>query len=171
MIKYSKKIYTIPYVATSIGVKMVEEDLTKEEKKLIEKVKKKGLEDKIVYDNDLSEEEEELIDKLVRAGFNKNVAITFVFLAGRDETRSREIEDATRLRQPEVSIAMQELKERGWVTKRDLKKEGKGRPVHIYRLDRSIDEIKEEIKENKKERIEKIEKNMKDIEELMDSIF
>ena len=72
--------------------------------------------------NSLTEEQEELVNRLIKAGLQKNIAKTLVYVAGKEETKSREIESATDLRQPEVSIAMQELRERGWVTKRDIKK-------------------------------------------------
>ncbi|MFP3871495.1 MAG: ArsR family transcriptional regulator [Candidatus Natronoplasma sp.] len=118
-----------------------------------------------------TEEQKELVERLIKAGLQKNIARTLVFVAGKDETKSREIENATDLRQPEVSIAMQELRGRGWVTKRDIKKEGKGRPVHGYRLDKSIEEIIKEIEEKEKERIQEIEENLEEIKELVDSIF
>jgi len=117
----------------------------------------------------LTDEKEELIDKFIKAGLQKNVARTLVFVASRDETKSREIEDATALRQPEVSIAMQELRERGWVSKRKINKEGKGRPVHGYQLDKPIDEIIKEIEEKERECIAKIEENLEEIKELADS--
>src|SRR3972149_736438 len=82
----------------------------------------------------LSRKDESLVDLLIRTGMSKNIAKTLVFLSKRDETTSVEIEKATGLRQPEVSIAMQELRRRRWVEKRDIKKEGKGRPVHAYHL-------------------------------------
>src|SRR5437899_5826362 len=82
----------------------------------------------------LSRRDETLVDLLIETGLSRNIAKTLVFLSKRDETTSVEIEKATGLRQPEVSIAMQELRRRKWVDKRDIKKEGKGRPVHSYRL-------------------------------------
>ncbi len=119
----------------------------------------------------LSKEQEELVDRLIKAGLQKNIARTLVFVASREETKSREIEDATDLRQPEVSIAMQELRGKGWVTKRDIKKEGKGRPVHGYQLDKPIEEIIDEIEEKEKERIQEIKENVEEIKDLADSVF
>lgn len=119
----------------------------------------------------LTDEEEKLVNKLIEAEIDKHAARILVFVAGQDETKRREIEDATDLRQPEVSIAMQELRERGWVSKRDIKKEGKGRPVHGYFLDKPMDEIVEEIEEKEKEHIEEIEENLEDIKELAESCF
>jgi len=119
----------------------------------------------------LTKEQEELVDRLIKAGLQKNIARTLVFVASREETKSREIEDATDLRQPEVSIAMQELRGKGWVTKRDIKKEGKGRPVHGYQLDKPIEDIIKEIEEREKERIGNIKKNLEEIKELAGSVF
>ncbi|MGM0510046.1 MAG: ArsR family transcriptional regulator [Thermoplasmatota archaeon] len=119
----------------------------------------------------LTKEQEELVDRLIKAGLQKNIARTLVYVAGKDETKSREIESATDLRQPEVSIAMQELRNRGWVTKRDIKKEGKGRPVHGYSLDKPIGDIVDEIGSKEQERIEAIEENLDKIKDLSNSIF
>ena len=82
----------------------------------------------------LSRKDETLVDLLIKTNLSKNIAKTLVFLSKREETTSVDIEKATGLRQPEVSIAMQELRRRRWVEKRDIKKEGKDRPVHGYRL-------------------------------------
>src|SRR2546427_10793635 len=82
----------------------------------------------------LSRRDETLGDLLIETGLSRNIAETLVFLSKRDETTSVEIEKATGLRQPEGSIAMQELRRRKWVDKRDLKKEGEGRPLPSYRL-------------------------------------
>lgn len=121
--------------------------------------------------NSLSQKHEELVDRLIQAGLQKNIARTLVFVAGKEETKSREIESATDLRQPEVSIAMQDLRRRGWVDKRDIKKEGKGRPVHGYQLDKPIEEILTEIEEKEEERIEEIKENIERIKDLAESIY
>ncbi len=122
-------------------------------------------------ENSLTKEQEELVNRLIKAGLQKNIAKTLVYVAGKEETRSREIEASTNLRQPEVSIAMQELRDRGWVTKRDIKKEGKGRPVHGYKLDKEIDEIIDEIEKKEKERIDNIQENVKRIKELSNKVY
>jgi len=109
----------------------------------------------------LSRRDETLVDLLVETGLSKNVAKTLVFLAKRDETTSVEIEKATGLRQPEVSIAMQELRRRRWVEKRDIKKEGKGRPVHAYRLSTGWSDILGQLDRDQQARLERIEANRK----------
>ena len=47
---------------------------------------------------------------------------------------SIELERSAKLRQPEVSIVMKQLKERDWINEREEKNPGKGRPFKIYSL-------------------------------------
>ncbi len=114
----------------------------------------------------LSRMDDEVIERLIFTGMSKNLAKTLVFLAKRDETTSVQIEKATGLRQPEVSLAMQELRRRRWVTKRDIKKEGKGRPVHAYRISKSFSRIISTIENQEDKKIEKIVKNMNQLRSL-----
>lgn len=95
--------------------------------------------------------EEEFADLLIRIGIRKNMAKVLVYLAHTPEATSREIERGTDLRQPEVSIAMAQMIERGWVENRENKAENKGRPVKIYRLSRPIGEIMDTIEREKRE--------------------
>ena len=107
-----------------------------------------------------SKKDEALVELLMNTGMPKNVAKTLVFLRKKEETTSVEIEISTALRQPEVSIAMQELRRRKWVTKRDIKKEGKGRPVHAYKLSIPFDKIIEALEKEERKRMERIEANI-----------
>jgi len=89
----------------------------------------------------ITEKDLELVYGLQEVGVNRNVALVIAFLKDQKERYFKEIETATRLRQPEVSIAMRTLRERDWLTEYDLKIEGKGRPLKIYALRATIDEI------------------------------
>lgn len=114
----------------------------------------------------LSRMDNEVIERLIFTGMSKNLAKTLVFLSKRDETTSVQIEKATGLRQPEVSLAMQELRRRRWVTKRDIKKEGKGRPVHAYRISKSFSRIVSTIKKQEDKKIERMVRNMNELRSL-----
>jgi len=74
-------------------------------------------------------------------GMKRTVACVITFLKDLKERSSREIEVATGLNQPEVSISMQILREKGWITEHEIKSSGKGRPLKIYALRATIDEI------------------------------
>jgi predicted transcriptional regulator len=70
------------------------------------------------------------------------------------------------LRQPEVSIAMRELEELGWIGEREEKKPGKGRPYKIYKLDTSIESIIEHLEAQKKKESHAMMASIKRLKEL-----
>jgi len=72
------------------------------------------------------------------------------YLANVEEATSREIEIGSNLRQPEVSIAMRTLRNNNWVEEREIKKDGKGRPMKVYRLTISLEEIIKHFEEEKR---------------------
>ena len=89
----------------------------------------------------LSSQDEKIVKVFTELGMPRNLAKTLMYISQVDECRSAEIEHGADLRQPEVSVAMQQLQKKGWVSRRDLKKKGKGRPVHLYKLTSTIDKI------------------------------
>ncbi len=90
---------------------------------------------------DLKVERDEFASILMKIGLKRNVAKVLTYLAGVEEATSREIEMGSDLRQPEVSIAMREIRKLDWISERDEKNPGKGRPYRIYKLNRSLPEI------------------------------
>ncbi len=112
-------------------------------------------------------EDDKLSTLLMQMSVPRNVAKALVYMKGRPETTSVEIEKNANLRQPEVSIAMRILKEHGWIVKRDIKKEGKGRPVHGYRLSKPFAEIIKELEEDQKKRIADMQSVLGQIQSLL----
>ncbi len=112
---------------------------------------------------DPSDDQEEFSYILMEIGLRRNVAKVLTYLAGVVEATSREIEMGSDLRQPEVSIAMRELRELGWISEKDEKNPGKGRPYRIYRLEKSLDEI---IGYLEAQKLRDIEETMRRIERL-----
>jgi len=86
-------------------------------------------------------EDLEFVQGLESLGMKRTVACVITFLKDLKKRSSREIEVATGLNQPEVSISMQILREKGWITEHEIKSSGKGRPLKIYALRATIDEI------------------------------
>ena len=112
---------------------------------------------------DIAAERDEFASILMKIGLKRNVAKVLTYLAGVPEATSREIEIGSNLRQPEVSIAMREIRRLGWVAERDERNPGKGRPYRIYKLNCSLPDILQYLEsENAKE----AEKVMKQIERL-----
>ncbi|KAF5424312.1 MAG: putative transcriptional regulator [Candidatus Methanomarinus sp.] len=93
--------------------------------------------------------DEEFADTLVGLGLKRNVAKTLTYLINTQEVTSREIEMGSDLRQPEVSTAMRELQKLKWVAIREEKKPGKGRPFKIYRLDKNLNSIIQQLEQQK----------------------
>ena len=91
----------------------------------------------------------EFVQGLESLGMNRNVAGLITYLKEVKEGSSRDIETATGLRQPEVSIAMRTLRQNNWVEEREVKVEGQGRPMKIYKLGVPIEEIIQHYEEEK----------------------
>ncbi len=89
----------------------------------------------------LDEKDLEFIDALRSLNVPRNVATLITYLANTNEATAREIEIATRLRQPEVSMGMRTMRQNNWVEERDLKAEGKGRRMKVYKLSVPIEKI------------------------------
>ena len=86
--------------------------------------------------------------------------------AEEDWATSKDIEHATRLRQPEVSIAVRNLVDRGWVERDSLKRESKGRPICIYRMAVDLKEVYKAIEATENEKIAGVEANLESIRKL-----
>jgi predicted transcriptional regulator len=102
-----------------------------------------------------------LVGALSATGMPKGVARTLatISMAG-DWLTSKDIEKETRLRQPEVSIAVRDLMTKGWVEQDALKKGSKGRPVYIYRMSADLKKVFDDIRASEAERIKAIEANL-----------
>ena len=75
------------------------------------------------------EKDLEFVQGLESLGMNRNVAGLITYLKEVKEGSSRDIETATGLRQPEVSIAMRTMRQNNWIEERDVNVGGKGRPM------------------------------------------
>ncbi len=106
-----------------------------------------AVEDKAALD--LKIEREEFASILMNIGLKRNVAKVLTYLAGVKEATSKDIEIGTDLRQPEVSIAMREIRKLDWISERDEKNLGKGRPYRIYKLNKSLQEIIDYLEQEK----------------------
>lgn len=114
--------------------------------------------------------DKKIIQLFTELGMPKNLAKTIMYISQVDECKSADIEQGANLRQPEVSIAMQELHRQGWIKKRDIKKKGKGRPVHIYSLTTTLGEILKSFEQEKQQRIEAIKKDLSELKDTIDTI-
>lgn len=100
----------------------------------------------------LDERDEEVVDHLVELGVGRNPAKVLVYLFQVEEAVSRQLEQGAGMRQPEVSVAVRRLRREGWVEKRDVRTEGKGRPMHCYRLAVAFGEVLDALEERERAR-------------------
>lgn len=114
-------------------------------------------------------QDEKIIKVFTELGMPRNLVKTLIYISQVDECRSAEIEHGANLRQPEVSVAMQQLQKRGWISRRDLKKKGKGRPVHIYKLTSPINKIVSNFEKEKIKQIESIKNDLDQLKNLIES--
>ena len=115
----------------------------------------------------LDEKDNKAVEIFTELGMPRNLAKTLLYIYQVDECRSTEVEQAADLRQPEVSIAMQELRRRGWIKKRDLKKKGKGRPVHIYKSSTQLSKIIEGFEQKKTKEFESVKKDISELRNIV----
>ena len=115
----------------------------------------------------LDETDDKAVQLFTDLGMPKNLAKTLLYISQVDECRSVDVEQGADLRQPELCISMQELRRRGWAKKRDMKKKGKGRPVHLYKLTKPLDEILENFEREKMHEVETVEKNLKVLKDVV----
>jgi predicted transcriptional regulator len=116
--------------------------------------------------NVLDKSDEEFADTLIDLGLKRNVAKVLTYLKNVKEVTSRDLEMGSDLRQPEVSIAMRELEDLGWIGEREEKKPGKGRPYKIYQLKTSIEDIIEYMENQKKKESQAMMASIKRLKEL-----
>jgi predicted transcriptional regulator len=114
-----------------------------------------------------SPQDEKIIKVFTELGMPRNLAKTLLYISNVKECRSAEIEHGADLRQPEVSVAMNVLQEKGWIKKRDLKKKGKGRPVHLYKLTSPITEIVSNFEKEKMREIKIVKDDLEQLKTLL----
>jgi predicted transcriptional regulator len=114
----------------------------------------------------LDEKDEEIADALISLGLGRNVAMTLVYMQNTNAATTIELEHSARLRQPEVSIAMKQLKKRDWVNEREEKKPGKGRPNKIYSLKVGFNDIIAQLENQQKKVVEEAQARIERLKEL-----
>jgi len=119
--------------------------------------------------NQLNPQDEKIVHVFTDLGMPKNLAKTLMYISQVDECRSSEIERGANLRQPEVSIAMQHLQEKGWIERRDIRKKGKGRPVHLYKLKAPLANIIKSFEQEKLYEVEAVKKDLSELKELIEN--
>jgi predicted transcriptional regulator len=112
------------------------------------------------------EKDEEIAEALISLGMNKNVALALTYLQNMNAATSTDLERGANLHQPEVSIAMKQLKEQDWITEREEKKIGKGRPTKVYSLKVGFNNIVNQLEKQQKKALDEAKANVERLKEL-----
>ena len=108
----------------------------------------------------LSKGQISFVGALEKAKIHRNQAYVLAYLANKEDATSMEIQKATGVKQPEVSMAVTYLEERGWISKKSIHLGKSGRPHFEYRLQKSVPEILDDIEETATARIREIRDTM-----------
>ncbi|MFW6141253.1 MAG: ArsR family transcriptional regulator [Candidatus Saliniplasma sp.] len=119
----------------------------------------------------MTQKREKLVDLLTEGYFEKDEAKCLLYIADNEDIESKEIEYKLLLRQPEVSVALQELSDKDIIEVGEENKEGRGRPVKIYNLKRPIDEIINDVVEDIEENIKELKNKKKELQELSQDLL
>ncbi len=114
----------------------------------------------------LDEKDEEIADALISLGLGRNVAMTLVYMQNTNAATTIELERSARLRQPEVSIAMKQLKEYDWINEKEEKKLGKGRPYKIYSLKIGFSDIIAQLEKQQRKAVDETFERIERLKEL-----
>ena len=82
----------------------------------------------------LADEYSELREKLILLGANENTASVLLCLHYHGASTSKELQSQCNIRQPDVSMAISELREMNLVHYSPRSESSRGRPAHIYSL-------------------------------------
>ena len=119
----------------------------------------------------MTEERKKLVDLLTEGHFEEDEAKCLLYIAKNEDVESKEIEYKLFLRQPEVSIALQGLSSKGIIEEGEENKDGRGRPVKIYNLTKSMEEIINEVVADLDDRIEVLQKKKRELKDLGSDMF
>src|SRR5574341_1426636 len=114
----------------------------------------------------LDENDEEIVSALISLGMSRYAAMTLTYMQNTNSATSIELERSARLRQPEVSIAMKELKERNWINESEEKRPGKGRPYKIYSLKVGFSDIIAHLEKRQKKAVDEAQAKIERLKEL-----
>jgi predicted transcriptional regulator len=106
-----------------------------------------------------------LSELLSTIGIGDNVSQVLMFMNENDWVDSPTLQSYCGLRQPEVSVAVKNLTDRGCIEIRSERLGTRGRPRHLYRLKGSLTEVIEPWIDNARVRMLEIESTLEMIEE------
>ncbi|MDP7203484.1 MAG: hypothetical protein QGF72_05080 [Candidatus Poseidoniaceae archaeon] len=122
------------------------------------------------HENMSDDELAEVVELLKRIGVNGFAAVVMVSLSIDGPNDSAGLQLICGLRQPEVSIAVSNLKQYGLIEIEKIIEGGRGRPKHIYSLIGDFNESSKPFREKAMEKLDAMQKKLQRLEELSESL-
>lgn len=110
---------------------------------------------------------EALAEHIQHLGASRIEALLVTQMLLREQASTADIIHATGLRQPEVSVGMRELRDRGWIRTKSIPREGKGRPMHGYELVIARGEVAAHYKQQAQQQVQVYQQAMKELESIV----
>jgi predicted transcriptional regulator len=118
----------------------------------------------------MSNEQRILRDKLVDLGANENTASVLLCLHHHGASTSKDLQCHCNIRQPDVSMAISELRELNLVHFSSTSETSRGRPAHIYRLRMSLEQSIQPFVNRAKKRAKDILNEVEAIHDLVSKV-
>jgi len=118
----------------------------------------------------LSSSEFSLWQKLVQLGANENTASVLICLHHHGAASSKDLQCHCNIRQPDVSLAISELRDMNLVHFSSRSESSRGRPAHIYRLRMSLEQSIQPFVNRAKKRANEILNDVESIRELVGQV-
>jgi len=117
----------------------------------------------------MDEKDNEIVNILTRTRMTRNTAKVFVAIKELDSPNTKQIMQFTGIMQPQISVAVRQLIDMGYVESKTEQTENRGRPISYFSLKKSIDEIISDIKETVQRKIDAEKQNIVRLRELTEN--
>ena len=118
----------------------------------------------------MSSEQRTLRDKLVELGANENTASVLLCFHHHGASTSKDLQCHCNIRQPDVSMAISELREMNLVHFSPKSETARGRPAHIYRLRMSLEQSIQPFVNRARKRAKEILNEVEAINDLVSKV-
>ena len=119
---------------------------------------------------DAKKDANDLFDLLVEVGANPNVAKMLLCLHTHGKSSSIELQERCGIRQPEVSLSINQLKEMGLIDVEYTNNRGRGRPSHNYCLNVPLSQALIPFKEFAKQKLTILEEQVARLSRLTEQV-
>jgi len=117
----------------------------------------------------MDEKDNEIVDILTCTGMVRNTAKVFVAIKELNNPDTRQIMQFTDIMQPQISVAVRQLINMGYVESKSEQIENRGRPISYFSLRKTIDEIISDIEETVQRKIDSETQNIARLRELTEN--